>query len=296
MLALSKNRFETLGNALVSGLPALWVISQAREIPGLVSRPVSRAVMASDGWALVGLLSQALLLVIAAQVVFSLVVWLIGRSVPERAQRVAGIVGGVVAAGIIVAGLGWGWAAFQASGGIEELRSDVSKEQQAASSGELDEDLTQRYATLNTSGRILLWQIAWENWQRHPLTGTGGDTYRIVYQQEKAEDAQEVLHPHSLWMTLLSDKGIFAFLAFAAFSVGVLALATYNAFYKNRSVRSRAIIAGSAAAVTAFLVSSSIDWTWYIPASTIPFFALAAVAAGMTRRRRKKSSGDLSRG
>jgi O-antigen ligase len=208
--------------------------------------------------------------------------------------RVAGLAGGVVAAGIVVAGLGWGWAAFQASGGIAELRSGIPSEQQKAGSEGLDEDLTQRYATLNTSGRILLWQIAWESWQRQPLTGTGGDTYRIVYQQEKAEDAQEVLHPHSIWMTLLSDKGIFAFLAFAAFSVGVLALAAYNALFKKRSVRSQAIIAGSAAAVTAYLVSTSIDWNWYIPAATIPFFALAAVAAGMTRRKRRKSAGALS--
>lgn len=84
--------------------------------------------------------------------------------------------------------------------------------------------------------------LAWENWQRHPLTGTGGDTYRIVYQQEEAEDAQEVLHHHEPAL----GQGIFAFLAFAAFSVGLLALAAYNALYGKRSVRSRAIIAGTA--------------------------------------------------
>lgn len=294
LLALSGNRIETLGNTLVSGLPALWLISQAREMPGLVSRPVSREVMAADGWALLGPLFQALLLAAAAQVVFSLAVWLVHRTVPARVRRVADIAGGIVIAGLVVAGLGWGWTAFQASGGIEQIRSEISGAQQAAGPEELDEDLTQRYATLNTSGRILLWRIAWENWQRHPVTGTGGDTYRIVYQREKPPDEGEVLHPHSLWMSLLSDKGIFAFLAFAAFSVGLLALAAYNALYRKRSVRSRAIIAGSAAAATAFLISSSIDWNWYIPAATLPFFALAAVAAGTTRRRRKESPESLS--
>lgn len=293
LLVLTKNRFETLGNALVSGLPALWVISQAREMPGLVSRPIDRGIMAADGWALVGPLFQALILAFVAQVVFSLIVWLVETRVPDGVRRVAGVAAAIAAAGVVVAGLGWGWLAFQASGGIEELRSELSSEPAAGAKG-LDQDLTQRYATLNTSGRILLWQIAWENWQGHPFTGTGADTYRIVYQQEKAEDAQEVLHPHSIWMTLLSDKGVFGFLAFLAFSLGLLALAAYNSFYKKRSVRSRAIIAGSAAAATAFLISSSMDWNWYIPAATIPFFALAAVAAGMTRRKRKRSAG-LSR-
>ncbi len=141
---------------------------------------------------------------------------------------------------------------------------------------------------MHAGDRILLWRIAWENWLRYPLTGTGGDTYRLVYQQERPEDSPDVLHPHSMWMSLLSDTGIFAFLAFAAFSVGSLALAAYNAFGAKRSSRSRALIAGSAAAATAYLISSSVDWNWYIPASTLPFFALAAVAAGMTRRDKER--------
>ena len=128
-----------------------------------------------------------------------------------------------------------------------------------------------------------MWQIAWENFREHPLTGTGGDTYQIVYQQHLAANpgAELVLHAHSLWLSLLSDTGIFAFLAFAAFSVGCLCLAFYNAFSTARSTRSRALLAGSAASMTAYLASSTIDWHWYIPASTLPFFALAAVATGM---------------
>jgi O-antigen ligase len=152
----------------------------------------------------------------------------------------------------------------------------------------LSQDQTARYTSLHAGDRILLWKIAWENWLRYPLIGTGGDTYAIVYEQEKPEGAQDSLYAHSIWMDLLSDTGVFAFLAFATFSVGVLAVAAYNALYKKRSRRSQALIAGSAGAITAYLISSSIDWNWYIPASTLPFFALAAVATGMTRRNRKE--------
>src|SRR3712207_8781851 len=35
LLALAKHRFEVLGNLAITVLPALWVISQARELPGL---------------------------------------------------------------------------------------------------------------------------------------------------------------------------------------------------------------------------------------------------------------------
>jgi O-antigen ligase len=134
-----------------------------------------------------------------------------------------------------------------------------------------------------------LWQIAWENFREHPLTGTGGDTYQLIFEQNRPANSESVLHPHSVWLSLLSDTGIFSFLAFAAFSVGCLCLAFYNALSTTRTTRSRALVAGSAAALTAYLASSTIDWHWYIPASTLPFFALAAVAAGTTPHRRERN-------
>lgn len=296
LVVLSKRRFEVLGNALVSGLPALWVISQARELPGLVARPVSLQVMANDGWELVGPLSQGILLAFVAQVVFTLVVLLVEKTVPRRALRVAGVVGGVAAAAVVVVGLAWGVSAFQASGGIEEVRREVSAASVAdtTDSDELSRDQSERYTSLHAGDRILLWQIAWDNWKQHPVTGTGGDTYRLVYQQEKPQEAGEALHPHSMWMSLLSDTGIVAFLAFAAFSVGLFVVAAQNALRRGRSRHSRAIIAGAAAAAAAYLISSSIDWNWYIPASTLPFFALAAVAAVMTPRRERNKSPDVA--
>ncbi len=187
-------------------------------------------------------------------------------------------------------GLGWGWATFQSSGGVAGVWEEIQAESDIVTTDpdELSQDQTERYTSLHAGDRILLWKIAWENWLRHPLAGTGGDTYAIVYELEKPEGAGDSLYAHSIWMDLLSDTGIFAFLAFAGFSVGVLAVAAYNALYKKRSRRSQALIAGSAAAATAYLISSSVDWNWYIPASTLPFFALAAVATGMTRRNRKE--------
>ncbi len=231
---------------------------------------------------------RGLLFALIAQVVFSLIVWFVEGTVPEGVRRGARIAGGLAAAGVVVVGLGWGWATFQSAGGIAQLKGEIQAETVSADPDELSQDQTERYTSLHAGDRIMLWKIAWENWLRHPLTGTGGDTYAIVHEQETPEDAWDSLYAHSIWMDLLSDTGNFAFLAFAAFSVGVLAVAAYNALYKKRSRRSQALIAGSAAAASAYLISSSVDWNWYIPASTLPFFALAAVATGMARRNRKE--------
>lgn len=280
LLVLSKRRFEMLGNLLIPGLAALWVILQVRDLPGLVMRPVTRQQMQIDGWLLVNPLLEALLVALIAQVAFSIVIRLIENFVPGNVENWFKKAGIVAVAFVILAGLGQGWIVFEDAGGIEGTRDKVTAND-VYSDQRIVEDPTMRYASLDAAARIKLWEIALENWRRHPFTGTGGDTYQVVFEQEKSEDAGDVLHPHSMWMSLLSDTGVFTFLAFVAFSVGLLALAAYNAFSATRSRRSRALIAGSAAAATAYLISSSIDWNWYIPASTLAFFALAAVASGM---------------
>jgi O-antigen ligase len=288
-LVFSKHRFEALGNAAISGLPALWVVSQARELSGLVSRPVSLQAMESDGLALVEPLLEGLLLAFAAQLLFSLLVWAVKEFVPEGVRGGVGLVATVIAAGAVVVALGYGAATFQKAGGLEALRERITANPYELEARALEEDKTQRLASVNAASRIVLWQIAWENFREHPLTGTGGDTYRVVYEQNRPANSESVLNPHSVWLSLLSDTGIFSFLAFAAFSVGCLCLAFYNALSTTRTTKSRTLLAGSAAAVTAYLASSTIDWNWYIPASTLPFFALAAVAAGTTPRRRERN-------
>jgi O-antigen ligase len=290
LLMLSKHRFEALGNAAVSGLPALWVISQARELSGLVSRPVSLQAVKSDGLALVEPLLKGLLLAFTAQLLFFLLVLAVKKFVPEGVRRGVGLVATVITAGAVVVVLGYAAATFQKAGGLEALRDRITADSSELEAGAVKEDQTQRLTSVSAATRIALWKIAWENFREHPLTGTGGDTYQVIFEQNRPDNyPQSVLHPHSVWLSLLSDTGIFAFLAFAAFSVGCLCLAFYNAFSTTRTTRSRALLAGSTAALTAYLASSTIDWNWYIPASTLPFFALAAVAAGTTPRRRERN-------
>jgi O-Antigen ligase len=290
LLVLSKHRFEVLGNAAISGLPALWVVSQARELSGLVSRPVSPQAIQSDGLALVEPLLKGLLLAFAAQLLFFLLVLAVKKFAPEGVRRGVGLAATVIAAGAVVVALGYGAATFQKAGGVEELKDRITADSSELEARALKKDQTQRLTSVSAANRIVLWQIAWENFRQHPLTGTGGDTYQLIFEQNRPDNyPQSVLHPHSVWLSLLSDTGIFSFLAFATFSAGCLCLAFYNAFSTTSTTRSRALLAGSAAAITAYLASSTIDWNWYIPASTLPFFALAAVAAGTTPRRRERN-------
>jgi O-antigen ligase len=251
---------------------------------------VSPQAIQSDGLALVEPLLKGLLLAFAAQLLFFLLVLAVKKFAPEGVRRGVGLAATVIAAGAVVVALGYGAATFQKAGGVEELKDRITADSSELEARALKKDQTQRLTSVSAANRIVLWQIAWENFRQHPLTGTGGDTYQLIFEQNRPDNyPQSVLHPHSVWLSLLSDTGIFSFLAFATFSAGCLCLAFYNAFSTTSTTRSRALLAGSAAAITAYLASSTIDWNWYIPASTLPFFALAAVAAGTTPRRRERN-------
>jgi O-antigen ligase len=285
LLVLAKHRFEVLGNMVVIALPTLWVISQARDYPGLVGRSVGLEVIEADGLSLVGPLVQGFLLALVAQVLFTVLVRAFVKFIPDETHGTLRVAGMVVVVVLVAGGLHLGWNAFQQVDGFNGLKSQLASTESESEVEAIPGDNTQRFSSLSTA-RVELWKIAWENWREHPLTGTGGDTYSLVFQEKAPEGlvGGQFQNPHSIWMSLLSDTGIFAFLAFAAFCVGCLALACYNTFSETGSHRSRALIAGSTAAITAYLVSSSIDWNWYIPASTVPFFALAALAVGMKLR------------
>lgn len=287
LFVLGKRRFEILGNAAIPTLGALWIVYRVQEFPALVSRPASLEAIQAVGPALIEPLWQGVLAAAIAQVVFALLVRAVEEYVPGSVRRVARIVGTLAVAGAAVVVLGLGVTAFQRMGGVEELRSQISASyaddaKEAQAEGTTSDNATTRLTSLSGGNRIVLWQIAWENFKEHPLTGTGADTFQKVYETESVEleDPQDVLQPHNMWLSQLSDTGIFSFLAFVTFCVGCLVLAFRNAFSVTRSTKSRALISGSAAAFVAYLVSFTIDWNWHIPAATIPFFALAAVAAG----------------
>jgi hypothetical protein len=72
-----------------------------------------------------------------------------------------------------------------------------------------------------------------------------------------------------------------AFLAFAGFAAlltGYMVRAAWRAGLQEEAEERKVLLAGLTAAVVVYLTSSALEWHWYIPPSTIFFFALAGVA------------------
>jgi hypothetical protein len=76
---------------------------------------------------------------------------------------------------------------------------------------------------------------------------------------------------------------VFAFLALVGFAVTLVGYSARATWRSQRGER-RILLAGLVSALVVYLVSSFIEWHWYVPGSTLIFFLLAAVTAKFASR------------
>jgi len=91
--------------------------------------------------------------------------------------------------------------------------------------------------------------------------------------------------------TLISDAmsaeprpGLFAFLAFLGFVAVLVGYTGRAAWRSGPQGERRLLLAGLGSALVVYLVSSAVEWHWYLPASTLFFFVLAAIAVKFASR------------
>jgi O-antigen ligase len=143
----------------------------------------------------------------------------------------------------------------------------------------VDPTATERF----TSGggyRADLWRIAWDQFERKPLTGIGLGNYELPFVIERHHQ-QYVKQPHSLEMQMLAELGIFGLVALALFVAGVYA-AAWRA--RRADPAERAVLVAGLGAFTVWLTHTSMDWLYNLPAITGMALLAAAAVAGLGRR------------
>jgi O-antigen ligase len=71
----------------------------------------------------------------------------------------------------------------------------------------------------SVSARLSLYEIAWDNWKKHPLVGRGPGTSRLMIQQagEEYEAVKRYDHLHNVFFDMAAQIGIVG-IAFVGFS------------------------------------------------------------------------------
>lgn len=122
--------------------------------------------------------------------------------------------------------------------------------------------------------RYDLWRIALDQFENHPVAGAGEGSYRFAYFRERQTD-RNVAYTHSLPMRLLAETGLVGFGLFLVWLGGAGVMVARRA--RSAPPATRVWTAGLAAAGTAVIVQSWVDWLWLIPS----LFGLGVLALGL---------------
>ena len=267
LLALDKDRLQSLANILLLFVPAAGLIWRMQSLGGLLEAGASEQEKLSDGVTFGGYLIVALIVAFVLQAVYA---FLMGRYELTLLSRrfLAALAVGVTVL-VVVAGI---FLTVNRYGGVGKAYETL------VNNPANTENAGQRLTSLSLGFREDYWKVAWASWKQNPLTGTGAGTFQFTWLKERTSDSG-VKQVHNLYLEQGTETGVVAFLALIGFS-GLLVGYTVRATLRSGVTGDRRVLlAGLVSCLVVYLVSSVIEWHWYIPASTLYFFVLAAVAA-----------------
>ena len=170
------------------------------------------------------------------------------------------------------------------------MRTAIRRAQRDTGQIENTEDVRDRLTSLSSNSRSTYWRVAWEEWKEHPLTGTGAGTFQYTW-LENRPGFGGVKQVHNVYLEQGTETGVVAFLALVGFAALLLGYAAWAAWRTTSAEvgERKVLLAGLTAAVAVYLVSSGLEWHWYIPPSTLYFFILAGVTIRLAARAERTS-------
>ncbi|QIN80253.1 hypothetical protein GBA65_18965 [Rubrobacter marinus] len=264
LFALSGNRLQTFANLLLFSVPLLWVVQQAQGLERLFEVGIPAQERLADGAAL------RIDVVIAAVAAFFFQA--VYATLKENYELLPGTRRALGAAAVAIVVVGVGVVGYTVvsqqlqKGGIAGTFATGIEETERAND---------RLTSLSSNSRSKYWSVAWEEWKQHPLTGTGAGTFHYTW-LENRPGFSGVRQVHNVYLEQGTETGVVAFAALVGFA-GVLGLYAARGTWRATGDR-RLLLSGLTAAAAVYLVHSVLEWHWYVPPSTLFFFALAAVA------------------
>jgi hypothetical protein len=272
LFVITSGRLRMLADLLLLSLPGAWLWWQMQSLPGLLGTGVSPQQKIADGTLFRNDMILALIVAFVLQAAYAI---LMNRyELSPVLRRRLGI---LVVAGGVLAVVSGAFALVDGYGGPGQAHSTLlgdAKEKGNAG---------QRLATLDISSRGDYWRVAWEAWKERPLTGTGAGTFQYTWLEDRP-GFKGVKQVHNVYLEQGTETGLFAFVALLGFVVVLVGYTGRATWRSSPQGERRLLLAGLGSALMVYLVSSAFEWHWYLPASTLFFFILAAVAVKFASR------------
>jgi hypothetical protein len=271
LFALTSNRLQMLANLLLVSLPGAWLLWRMQDLEGFMQAGAPEQQRIAAGAAFRTDLIVALAAAFVLQAGYAFVAHRYELMPLGRRALGALALGGAV----LAIGAGAFVLVGQYGGTARTYEMLVSNPSQT-------ENVGQRLTSLSIGNRAEYWPLAWQEWKERPLTGTGAGTFQYVW-LENRPDTKGAKQVHNLYLEQGTETGVFALLALLGFVVTLVGYSA-RATWRSQGGERRILLAGLVSALVVYLVSSFIEWHWYIPGSTLIFFLLAAITAKFASR------------
>jgi len=137
-------------------------------------------------------------------------------------------------------------------------------------------NLNRRLFSFSGTYRAELWEVAWRDYEDHPLLGSGPGTYE-EYWNEHRPIQHKVRDAHSLYLEVLAELGPVGLL--------LLVLALGAPLVAAVSARGHPLVPAAFAGYVAYLVHAGVDWDWEMGAVTLAALICAAALLAAADRR-----------
>lgn len=160
--------------------------------------------------------------------------------------------------------------------------------------------VTQRLASLTSNslekldasgGRRTVWSANLAAFKANPISGSGAGTHRYIYPLYLSEPVPvEYTHAENGYLQIATENGLpgIVLAGLTIFSCIFWCLRTIA--NSNENAQTKVLISGIAAALTASLVHSIVDFVWFIPACACATILLAACALRLSQLTTQKAS------
>lgn len=279
LFAVSGRRLEMFGSLLLITGPLVLMVWQVQGLDTFFDYVSNESLRAADGTAFRNYLVVAVIQAFLLQTIYAFLV--VRYELAPTLRRFLGIAALVA----VLAGTGaLGYIVFEEQQGSNEVLGAFSRKV------ENTEDVRDRLTSLSSNSRSTYWRVAWEEWKEHPLTGTGAGTFQYTW-LENRPGFGGVKQVHNVYLEQGTETGVVAFFALVGFAALLLGYAAWAAWRttSGEAGERKVLLAGLTAAVAVYLVSSGLEWHWYIPPSTLYFFILAGVTIRLAARAERNS-------
>ena len=279
LFVVGGRRLQMLGSLLLISGPLVWLVWKVQGLETFFDFVSAEAPRAADGSTFRTYLMIAVVQAFLLQTIYA---FLVERY--ELTPTMRRVIGAAAVIAVLVGVGTLGYLVIGEQRGSDEVLGTFTRK------AEDTQDVRDRLTSLSSNSRSTYWQVAWNEWKEHPLTGTGAGTFMYTW-LENRPGFGGVKQVHNVYLEQGTETGIVAFLALAGFAALLLGYAAWAAW--RASGERKVLLAGLTAALSVYLVSSALEWHWYIPPSTIYFFILAGVTIKLAARAEQPSPDEV---